>query len=223
MKALIKGDIIASLYEIHEILSGGKGNIYICYHKDRKKFYALKTIKEEYFYSKDEFQAFQRETELWIGLGKHPNIVQALTLRDFGGRIFLVLEYTEFSSEDIRHFSQALYELNHFHEALNYCEKAIVMNRNDYEAWNIKGIILNALGKHDEALLSFQESVKINPDYYHAWINMGKSLREKNLLDEAIKSFEKALSFKISRQTLYNKIKKDEYLKSEFEDARVKV
>ncbi|MBM3212733.1 sigma-54-dependent Fis family transcriptional regulator, partial [Candidatus Poribacteria bacterium] len=34
---------------------------------------------------------------------------------------------------------------------------------------------------------------------------------------------ESAEILKISRQTLYNKIKKDEYLKSEFEDARVKV
>jgi serine/threonine protein kinase len=93
------GDVIASLYEVREIFDGGMGEVYLSYHRERKRLYILKTIQEKYFLSKEEFLAFRREAEVWIMMEKHPHIVQAISVRDFEGRLFLVLEYIEPDSE----------------------------------------------------------------------------------------------------------------------------
>lgn len=38
------GDTIASLYEVREVFAGGMGEVYLAYHRERRKHYALKTI-----------------------------------------------------------------------------------------------------------------------------------------------------------------------------------
>lgn len=93
------GDTIASLYEVKEIFGGsgksGMGVVYLVFHRERKKLYALKTIQERWFESRKSLLAFKREAEVWITLGKHPNIVQAINIRELEGRLYLVLEYVE--------------------------------------------------------------------------------------------------------------------------------
>jgi len=93
------GEIIASLYEVRDVFAGGMGEVYLAYHRERRRHYALKTIQEKFFRSKENFLEFRREVEVWIMLFKHPHIVQAITVRDFEGRLFLVLEYVEPDSE----------------------------------------------------------------------------------------------------------------------------
>lgn len=87
------------MYEVRRVFAGGMGEVYLAYHRERRQLYALKTLQEKYFRSREEFLAFRREAEIWIMLGKHPHIVQAQSVRDFEGRLFLVLEYIEPDSE----------------------------------------------------------------------------------------------------------------------------
>ena len=48
-------------------------------------------------------------------------------------------------------------------DALNLFQKAILLNRNDPDLWNLKGIALRSLGRYDEAVECFNKSLEIDP------------------------------------------------------------
>ena len=47
--------------------------------------------------------------------------------------------------------------------ALNLFQKAILLNRNDPDLWNLKGIALRSLGRYNEAIECFNKSLEIDP------------------------------------------------------------
>ena len=50
-----------------------------------------------------------------------------------------------------------------YNDALNSFEQAILLNQNDPDLWNFKGVTLRSLGRYDEAVECFNRSVKIDP------------------------------------------------------------
>ena len=48
-------------------------------------------------------------------------------------------------------------------DALNSFEQAILLNKNDPDLWNLKGIALRSLGRYDEAIECFNKSLEIDP------------------------------------------------------------
>ena len=48
-------------------------------------------------------------------------------------------------------------------DALNSFEQAILLNQNDPDLWNFKGVTLRSLGRYDEAVECFNRSLKIDP------------------------------------------------------------
>jgi len=48
-------------------------------------------------------------------------------------------------------------------DALNLFQKAILLNRNDPDLWNLKGIALRSLGRYNEAIECFNKSLEIDP------------------------------------------------------------
>lgn len=50
-----------------------------------------------------------------------------------------------------------------YDDALNLFQKAIVLNRNDPDLWNLKGIALRSLGRYNEAIECFNKSLEIDP------------------------------------------------------------
>ncbi len=56
-----------------------------------------------------------------------------------------------------------LLENGKFEEALGFFEKALLLNQNDPELWNHKGIALRSIGRYDEALECFNRSLEIDP------------------------------------------------------------
>ena len=50
-----------------------------------------------------------------------------------------------------------------FDEALGCFEQAILLNQNDPELWNFKGVTLRSLGRYQEALECFNKSLEIDP------------------------------------------------------------
>jgi len=48
-------------------------------------------------------------------------------------------------------------------DALNLFQKAILLNRNDPDLWNLKGITLRSLGRYNEAIECFNKSLEIDP------------------------------------------------------------
>jgi len=76
--------------------------------------------------------------------------------------------------------------------AIQYYDKAIESDRDNFKALDSKGCALSALGRYKEAVQYFDEALKVNPDYFNSIYNKGLALRNNYLEDEAEKSFQKA-------------------------------
>jgi len=54
-------------------------------------------------------------------------------------------------------------EAGQYDDALNLFQKAILLNLNDPDLWNLKGIALRSLGRYNEAIECFNKSLEIDP------------------------------------------------------------
>ena len=50
-----------------------------------------------------------------------------------------------------------------YDDALSLFQKAILLNQNDPDLWNLKGIALRSLGRYNEAIECFNKSLEIDP------------------------------------------------------------
>jgi len=50
-----------------------------------------------------------------------------------------------------------------YDDALNLFQKAILLNQNDLDLWNLKVIALRSLGRYNEAVECFNKSLEIDP------------------------------------------------------------
>ena len=55
-----------------------------------------------------------------------------------------------------------------YEDALNSFQKAISLNQNDPDLWNLKGIALRSLGRYNEAVECFNKSLEIDPRDKHS-------------------------------------------------------
>ncbi len=56
-----------------------------------------------------------------------------------------------------------LIDKGNFEEALSFFEQALLLNQNDPELWNYKGVALRSMGRYDEALECFNKSLELDP------------------------------------------------------------
>ena len=50
-----------------------------------------------------------------------------------------------------------------FDLALGFFEQALLLNQNDPDLWNYKGVALRGMGRYEEAMDFFNKSLKIDP------------------------------------------------------------
>ena len=50
-----------------------------------------------------------------------------------------------------------------FEESLGFFEQALLLNQNDPDLWNYKGVVLRSLGRYEEAMDCFNKSLAIDP------------------------------------------------------------
>jgi tetratricopeptide (TPR) repeat protein len=88
------GDKIENRWEIHKILKGGMGIVYVVYDHEWHEAFAAKTFQDEIF-AEDPAAAdrFRHEALAWVGLDVHQNVTRAHLVRNFADRPFLFLEY----------------------------------------------------------------------------------------------------------------------------------
>ena len=55
-----------------------------------------------------------------------------------------------------------------FDDALGSFEQALLLNQNDPDLWNYKGIALRSLGRYEESMECFNKSLEIEPSDKHA-------------------------------------------------------
>jgi Tetratricopeptide repeat/zinc-ribbon domain len=66
--------------------------------------------------------------------------------------------------------------------ALEHCDQAIVYNPASAEAHNLRGLILDGLGKIDQAILAYREALRLDPDFAGAQANLASAEAEALLL-----------------------------------------
>ncbi len=65
--------------------------------------------------------------------------------------------------QDLVAKGQSFLEDGKFDDALGFFEQALLLNQNDPDLWNNKGITLRSLGRYEEAMECFNNSLKIDP------------------------------------------------------------
>ena len=61
-------------------------------------------------------------------------------------------------------------EESKFENALEFFEQALLLNQNDPDLWNFKGVVLRSLGRYEEAIGCFNKSLQIDPrDKFASW------------------------------------------------------
>ncbi len=50
-----------------------------------------------------------------------------------------------------------------YDDALGFFEQALLLNQNDPDLWNYKGVTLRSLGQYQEAIECFNKSLMIDP------------------------------------------------------------
>lgn len=55
-----------------------------------------------------------------------------------------------------------------FDDALGFFEQALLLNQDDPDLWNYKGVALRSLGRYEESMECFNKSLEIEPRDKHA-------------------------------------------------------
>lgn len=88
------GDRIQNRWEVHEILRGGMGIVYVVYDHKLHEAFAAKSFQDEIFIRDPAIaNLFTQEALAWINLDSHQNVTQARVVQTFGGKPYLLLEY----------------------------------------------------------------------------------------------------------------------------------
>lgn len=85
------GDSIAGEYRVLDIFSGGMGRVYLVSHYKEDTPFVLKTLQRPE--NETERAQFLREAEIWVGLGRHPNIVRARFVTVLDGQHYVAADY----------------------------------------------------------------------------------------------------------------------------------
>jgi serine/threonine protein kinase len=88
------GDTIKGRWEIHQILHGGMGSVYIVYDREWSEPYAVKTFQDKLLTENPRISdRFTEEAHTWINLDDHENIARARFVQQIDGKPYLFLEY----------------------------------------------------------------------------------------------------------------------------------
>ena len=59
--------------------------------------------------------------------------------------------------------AKSLLEDGKFEEALSFFDQALLLDQNNADLWNYKGVTLRSMGRYDDALDCFNRSLEIDP------------------------------------------------------------
>lgn len=98
------------------------------------------------------------------------------------------------ASETIFQEASALYAKGKNREALLTCDKALEIDRENYKALSLKGLILALDVSPEQGIGQVLKALKINPDYTQAFYNMAMAQKLAKHYDESISYFQKVLA-----------------------------
>jgi tetratricopeptide (TPR) repeat protein len=100
-------------------------------------------------------------------------------------------------ADDVRtllHIATLRMSKDHFPEALEAFDRALVLEADNALAWMGRGNALGLLGRREEALKSLDRAVALDGESAIAWATRGLALVELDRVEEALASFDRALA-----------------------------
>src|SRR5260370_1442651 len=91
MKAV--GDLVQARWEVHKVMRGAMGVVFVVYDKRLKEVLAAKTYQDKAELNPSIAAAFTREALAWINLDAHQNVTQAAFVENIEGKPYLFMEY----------------------------------------------------------------------------------------------------------------------------------
>ena len=139
------GDVLGGEFEIRKIIGkGGMGSVYVAYGKKVwMEMVALKSFKEVSSWDRKAREALKQEAYTWVKLEKHNNIVEAKTIEEFHGKIYVVMEYIdggdleELMKEINLDITQSIDYSIQFCNGMEYAAGTMKMVHRDIKAGNI--------------------------------------------------------------------------------------
>lgn len=95
-------------------------------------------------------------------------------LEEEGAQIEFGARQASSSDEAAHHLEQAsaLEDRDEYKEALEECDTAIRLDPNLADAHNLRGVILEELGRNGEAIQAYREALRLDPGYAAAHENL---------------------------------------------------
>ena len=98
------------------------------------------------------------------------------------------------ASEKVFQEASTLYAKGQNREALLTCDKALEIDRENYKALSLKGLILALDVSPEQGIGQILKALKINPDYTQAFYDMAMAQKLAKHYDESISYFQKVLA-----------------------------
>jgi tetratricopeptide (TPR) repeat protein len=89
----------------------------------------------------------------------------------------------------------ALYDLQHYDEAIASCDQAIEQNPDDGLAWLMRGMALENQQNYEQAIVAYDRVVQIQPEDALAWFKRGAVLQNLGRSEEALTCYDQVLKF----------------------------
>ena len=123
------GDQLPGGYRIFDVRRGGMGIVYCVSNPGLAYRFAAKTFKDEYLLDPAAVKRFRREAQAWIGLGRHPHLVQAVAVDTIDNKPHLFLEYVDGGNLDEEIGDKGLPLLRALDIGLQVCDGMIHIQR----------------------------------------------------------------------------------------------
>lgn len=121
---------------------------------------------------------------------------QKLATGDLQGAIDKFEQALQFYPNDYAsaiELAHVMMELKRYGEAIQYCDRSLIIRADYHQALHIRGLAFYELGQYEKSLDSLNAAQESNPRCASGWRSHGNALHMLKQFSDAIKSFDKAL------------------------------
>ncbi len=90
------------------------------------------------------------------------------------------------------YYADMLSKQGRYEESLEFCEKALALDADFFEAWQEKGVCLYRLEQFEEARIAFEKTVELDDSSATAWSNLAYTYQMLGLEEEAGRARQRA-------------------------------
>ena len=80
-----------------------------------------------------------------------------------------------------------------YEDAVKYLDLWLEYNKDNYQAWYNRGLVLDQIERYEEAVASYNKALELKSDNDSVWYNRGNALRNLGRYEEAVESYDRAL------------------------------